>query len=62
MLDKDAQGAADRFIAKLTDKNFTVSRSQNNEDDYDTEKQERDSNAVVEFSRTETFQDIMKLQ
>jgi hypothetical protein len=62
MLDKDAQGAADRFIAKLTGKNFTVSRSQNNEDDYDTVKQERDSKAVAEFSRTETFKDIIKLQ
>ena len=60
MLDKDAQGAANRFMERLTGKGFTMSRSQNKEEDYDIVKQERDSKAVAEFTQTGAFQDIMK--
>ena len=60
MLDKDAQGAANRFMEKLTGKGFTMPRSQNKEEDYDTVKQERDSKAVAEFTQTGAFQDIIK--
>jgi len=60
MLDKDAQGAANRFMEKLNGQGFTMSRSQNKEEDYDSAKQERDSKAVAEFTQTGAFQDIMK--
>jgi len=60
MLDKDAQGAANRFMKKLNGQSFSMSRSQNKEEDYDTVKQERDSTAVAEFTQTGAFQDIMK--
>ena len=62
MIDKDAQAAAKRFMEKLQGNSFTMSRSQNNEDDYDTAKQERDSKAVADFVKTDLFQDVMKLR
>ena len=62
MIDKDAQGAADRFIKKLTDGGFTMSRSRNAEEDYDVRKQKRDSLAVEEFTKTKIFKDILKLK
>ena len=61
MLDKDAQGAADRFMKKLTGKGFTMSRSKNSGVEYDKAKQNRDSEAVAEFTQTQIFKDIMKL-
>ena len=60
--EKEAQEAAERFMAKLTNKQFVISRSQNTEDDYDAVKQERDSQAVAKFVETKTFQDIMDLK
>ena len=62
MLDKNAQAAAERFMAKLEGNGFTMSRSQNNEDDYDKTRQERDSKAVAEFAKTDLFQYVMKLR
>ena len=62
MIDKDAKAVTERFIAKLEGNGFTMSRSQNNEDDYDTTKQERDSKAVAEFAKTDLFQYVMKLR
>ena len=62
MLDKDAKAAAERFMAKLAGNGFTLSRSKNNEDDYDKTKQERDSKAVAEFAKTDLFQDVMNLR
>ena len=62
MIDKDAQAATKRFMTKLEGNGFTMSRSQNNENDYDTAKQERDSKAVAEFVKTDLFQDVMKLR
>ena len=62
MIDKDAQGAADRFITKLTGKGFTMSRSKNTADNYDKAKQARDSKAVAEFTKTKVFKDILKLR
>ena len=62
MLDKDAQAAAERFMTRLEKNGFTMSRSQNNENDYDTAKQNRDSKAVAEFTKTDLFQDVMKLR
>jgi hypothetical protein len=62
MIDKDAQGAADRFMVKLTSNGFTMSRSKNNAGNYDKEKQERDSKAVEEFTKTEVFKNILTLR
>jgi hypothetical protein len=62
MLDKDAKGAANRFMANLEGKQFTMARSQNTEDDYTATKQERDSSAIEEFVKTDVFQDIMRLK
>ena len=62
MIDKDAQAATKRFRTKLEGNGFTMSRSQNSENDYDTAKQERDSKAVAEFVKTDLFQDVMKLR
>ena len=62
MIDKDAQGAANRFMEKLTGKGFLMSRSRNAEEDYDKMKQKRDSNAVNEFTKTKVFQDIINLR
>ena len=61
MIDKDAKGAANRFMEKLAGKGFTMSRSKNSGEDYDSTKQKRDSDAVAEFTKTKIFQDIMKL-
>ena len=60
MIDKDAEAAAERFMAKLKVNGFTMSRSQNNEEDYDKAKQERDSKAVEDFVKTDLFQYVMK--
>ena len=62
MIDKDAQGAADRFLEKLKDKGFTISQSKNTGENYDTVKQKRDSEAVIAFTETKVFQDILKLK
>jgi hypothetical protein len=62
MLDKDADGAANRFMTKLTGNSFTMARSLNKENNYDEGKQERDSKAVEEFVQTEVFQDIKGLR
>ena len=61
MIDKDAQGAANRFMETLTGNGFTMSRSRNTEKDYDSAKQKRDSDAVNEFTKTQIFKDILKL-
>jgi len=62
MIDKDARAAADRFMVKLNEKGFTVSRSQNKAENYDSAKQERDSEAVAEFTQTKVFNYIMNLR
>ena len=62
MIDKDAKGAAERFMKKLTGKGFIMSRSKNAEEDYDTKKQKRDSEAVDVFTKTQIFKDILKLR
>ena len=62
MIDKDAKGAANRFMEKLNEKAFTMSRIKNNEKNYDLAKQKRDSEAVNEFTKTQLFRDIMKLK
>ena len=62
MIDKDAQKAANRFMEKLTRKGFTMSRSKNAAENYDKVKQQRDSKAVVEFTKTNLFKDIMALK
>jgi len=61
-IDKDAQGAADRFMAKLTGNGFTMSRSKNTGENYTEKKQARDSKAVIEFTKTEVFKNILKLR
>jgi len=60
MLDEDAQGAANRFIKKLENGNFKMARSKNDAEDYDIAKQERDSEAVRNFTQTPLFKDIFK--
>jgi len=62
MLDKNAQAATERFMTKLEGNGFAMSRSRNNEDDYNAAKQERDSQAVAEFVKTGFFQDVMNLR
>jgi len=62
MLDKDSKGAADRFIKKLKEEGFTMSRSQNESENYDLKKQQRDSEAVDAFTKTQLFQDVMKMR
>jgi hypothetical protein len=62
MIDKDAQAAADRFMARLTGNGFIMSRSRNTSDNYAKKKQARDSIAVNEFTKTEVFKNILKLQ
>jgi len=59
--DKEAQAVADQFMEKLTGKGFAMSRSQNNGENYTETKQKRDSQAVIEFSKTETAKYIMNL-
>ena len=59
--EKDAQAVADRFIEKLVGKGFVMSRSQNSGENYTKTKQKRDSQAVIEFSKTETAKYIMNL-
>jgi len=61
-IDKDAQGAADRFMAKLTGNGFIMSLSKNTGKNYTEEKQARDSMAVIEFTKTEVFKNILKLR
>ena len=61
-LDKDAQGAADRFMEKLTSKGFTISRSKNSGKTYSAARQKGDSDAVAEFTKTKIFKDIMNLK
>jgi len=60
MLDKDIQGMTDRFMEKLQACGFTVTRSQNDAEDYDIEKQERDSKATDEFTKSQLFKDIIE--
>jgi len=62
MLDKDSKAAANRFIEKLKGKGFVMSRSQNKSEDYDLQKQKRDSEAVDEFTKSQFFQDVMKMR
>jgi len=62
MIDKDAQGAANRFMAKLTGNGFIMSRSKNTGENYTEKKQARDSKAVREFTKTEVFKNILKLR
>jgi len=62
MIDKDSQGAADRFMAKLTGNGFIMSRSKNTAANYTKQKQTRDSMAVIEFTKTEVFKNILKLR
>lgn len=62
MLNKDGKAVADRLVAKLRAKKFTMAQSQNTEEDYTASKQERDSKAVKEFVKTDLFQDIMRLK
>ena len=62
MIDKDAQGAAERFMRKLTDGNFIMEQLPNSEVDYDSFKQQRDSKAVEQFVHTKVFEDIIKLK
>jgi len=61
MRDENAKAAANRFMEKLTGKGFVMSRSQNNGDNYTKTKQKRDSQAVIEFAKTETAKYIMNL-
>ena len=62
MIDKDAQGAANRFMTKLTGNGFVMSRSKNTAENYSQKKQARDSMAVAEFTKTEVFKNILKLR
>jgi hypothetical protein len=61
MKDENAQAVANRFMEKLTGKGFVMSRSQNNGENYTKTKQKRDSQAVIEFAKTETAKYIMNL-
>ena len=61
MVDNDAKAVADQFMKKLVEKGFVMSRSQNNGENYTETKQKRDSQAVIEFSKTETAKYIMNL-
>jgi len=58
---ENAKEAANRFMKKLTGKNFVMSRSQNSGENYTKIKQKRDSHAVIEFSKSETAKYIMNL-
>jgi hypothetical protein len=62
MVDKDAKGAAKRFMVKLQQNGFAIARSKNTEKNYSTIKQERDSRAVEDFVETDIFRDILKLR
>jgi len=62
MIDKDAQGAADRFMTKLMGNGFIMSQSKNTGENYTEKKQERDSKAVSEFTKTEIFKNILNLK
>jgi hypothetical protein len=60
MIDKDAQGAAKRFMTKLVNKGFTLSCLKS--DVFYHGKQGRTSKAVDEFTKTAVFRDILKLR
>ena len=62
MIDKDAKGAASRFMEKLIGNGFVMSRSKNTAENYTQKKQRRDSIAVAEFTKTEVFKNILKLR
>ena len=62
MIDKDAKGAAERFMEKLKNNGFTMSRSRNNDENYDLRKQKRDSEAVSAFTKTKLFKGLLKLK
>ena len=62
MIDKDAQGAANRFMAKLTGNGFVMSCSKNTAENYTQKKQARDSMAVAEFTKTEVFKNMRYLK
>jgi hypothetical protein len=59
--EKDSQAVADQFMEKLVGKGFVMSRSQNSGENYTKTRQKRDSQAVIEFSKTETAKYIMNL-
>jgi hypothetical protein len=61
VIDKNAQAIANQFMKELIGKSFVMSRSQSNGENYTKTKQKRDSQAVVEFSKTETAKYIMNL-
>jgi hypothetical protein len=61
-LEADGDKAADEFMKRLKDGYYDVSRSQNSEDDYTENKQERDTQAVKEFFGTDLSKYIQNLK
>jgi len=62
MSEEDGKAVAEEFMAKLKNRKFTMSRSQNSGEDYSISKQERDTKAVEAFIKTDLFNDIMNLE
>jgi len=58
---ESAKAVADQFMKELAGKGFVMSRSQNNGENYTKTKQKRDSQAVIEFAKTNVAQYIMQL-
>jgi len=62
MIDKDGEAAANRFIAKLKAKKFTMACYPNAGGSYTSMKQKRDSKAVADFTGTDLFKDFMGIK
>jgi len=60
VIDEDSKGAADRFIKKLKNSGFKMSRSKNDAENYGIHKQRRDSKATDEFTKSQLFKDIIE--
>ncbi len=62
MLNIDIDEARERFAEKLKTGHFTLTKSQNYEDDYSKKKEQRDTQAVVEFFDTDLADEIRQMK
>lgn len=59
MRQNDVEAATARFEKKIKEGFFARDRSQNTEVDYKLEKQDRDTQAVKDFVRTDMFKELL---
>jgi hypothetical protein len=61
MSEEDGEKVAKEFMDKLKNKKFTLARSENSGEDYSLRNQQRDTEAVEAFIKTDLFQDIINM-